>query len=313
MPLPSERGRPLTIDVGAGDALLALVDPPVTTYLKGLVVVVHGLGGSSGGVGVRRLGLALQAEGFAVMRLNMRGAGPGRSLARGTYAAQCNRDLLPALQWAREMARQPGRLLGGVDHPPLPLFGAGISLGGTMLLNACLELPSLVDALVCISSPLDLAACAAQIERARNRIYQRWLLNGLCRQTIADPFGLSEVERASLSAADRPSTIREFDALITAPRWGYPSVADYYRSCSPLAALQSGAPVPPSLLIQSLDDPWVPAEGAMALASRSSSAVRVEMTSGGGHGGFHGIRDDPQACWSDRLTAKWLFWVCSQH
>jgi uncharacterized protein len=314
VPLPPDRGRPLSIDVGAGDRLLSFFDPPFTPHALGLVVLLHGLGGSSAGVGVRRLGLAIQAAGFAVLRLNMRGAGPGRSLAGGTYAAQCNHDLLPALQWARELAEQPGMLMGRSAAPAIPLLGAGISLGGTMLLNACLERSGL-DALVCISSPLDLSACAAQMEHPRNWIYAQWMLRGLIRQTQADGKGLSDHERAALIGAGRPTSIRGFDAMITAPRWGYGSVDEYYSSASPLPGLLAGAPMPPYLLIQALDDPWVPADGAIALEgldTSPSAGVQVQLTCGGGHGGFHGIDADLAVSWSDRLTAAWLGWICAE-
>jgi alpha-beta hydrolase superfamily lysophospholipase len=107
-----------------------------------------------------------------VLRLNMRGAGAGRSLASGTDAAPCNRDLLPALQQARQLADQ---LAAG--NRSLPVSGVGLSLGGTMLLNAQLELP-LLDGLVCISSPLDLIQCADQFDRPRNRLYRDWVLRG---------------------------------------------------------------------------------------------------------------------------------------
>ncbi|GIR75269.1 MAG: hypothetical protein CM15mP77_4260 [Synechococcus sp.] len=70
-----------------------------------------------------------------------------------------------------------------------------------------LECPSwtraILDALFCASSPLDLAACSASIERPRNRAYQRWLLQRLVRQTLADPFGVTALGKA---AASGPST-----------------------------------------------------------------------------------------------------------
>ena len=174
--LPADEGRPLRIPVpalpsGAASAgeLLAFIDQPEGTAL-GVVLLLHGLGGSSSREGLRRMGLALQQAGFLVLRLNLRGADPGRHLAGGTYAARCNTDLLPVIARARELAA--GR----------PLLGAGISLGGTMLLNACLTGPGVLDGLFCASSPLDLAACSASIERPRNRVYQRWLLQRLVRR-----------------------------------------------------------------------------------------------------------------------------------
>ncbi len=305
--LPPDQGQPLALAVGEQASLLAMVDPPLPVSSGqraeplGLVVLLHGLGGSSEREGLRRMGLTLQAAGLAVWRLNLRGAGPGRSLAPGTYAARCDRDLLPVLRRAREQA-------GG-----RPLLGVGISLGGTMLLNAALAAPGLLDALVCTSSPLDLARCSQQIEQPRNRLYQRWLLRRLCAQTLADPFGVSAAESRALEGPARPRTIRAFDAAITAPRWGYRSVEHYYREASPLPRLLAAAQqpllpplLPPTVLLQALDDPWVPASGAQALAAQPPPGVEVVLTAHGGHNGFHGVGDDPLRCWGDQFTAGWL-------
>jgi predicted alpha/beta-fold hydrolase len=306
--LPPDQGQPLTLAVGDQASLLAMVDPPLPVAPGqpgepwGLVVLLHGLGGSSEREGLRRMGLSLQAAGLVVWRLNLRGAGPGRPLAAGTYAARCDRDLLPVLRRAREQA-------GG-----RPLLGVGISLGGTMLLNAALAAPGVLDALVCTSSPLDLTDCSRQIERPRNRVYQRWLLRRLCAQTLADPFGVSTVERRALEGLDRPRTIRAFDAAITAPRWGYSSVEHYYQEASPLPRLLGTSRVgerdhpalPPTLLLHALDDPWVPVSGAQAVAARSLPGVEVVLTAWGGHSGFHGVGDASLSCWGDQLTVRWL-------
>ena len=88
--LPPDVGLPLTTALPCGGALLAFHDP-VEKPLA-LVLLLHGLGGSSDREGLRRMGIALQAAGFSVLRLNLRGAGKGRPLASGTYAALCNQS-----------------------------------------------------------------------------------------------------------------------------------------------------------------------------------------------------------------------------
>ena len=94
---------PMEVVVGGDDRLLAYLDQPLQGQPLGLVLLVHGLGGNGERGGVRRLGATLQATGFSVLRLNLRGAGAGRILARGSYAAQCNRDILPVIQVARQL------------------------------------------------------------------------------------------------------------------------------------------------------------------------------------------------------------------
>ncbi len=273
---------------------------------RALVLIVPGLGGCADGPGPRRLALALQRAGFASLRLNLRGAGPGRPLAGGSYAARCDRDLLPVLERAHQLAG------------PLPLAAVGFSLGGTILLNACqANAGEALAALVCVGSPLDLVGCSAALARPRNAAYQAWLVSRLRRETLADRRGLSEAERRILQGPGRPRTIRDFDERITAPRWGYGSVDQYYAAASPLAVLRQqaqGCEGPRTLLLHAADDPWVPAGPTQTLAdlltrippASASPTLEVLVTRRGGHCGFHGEGDDPQASWSDRLTVAWL-------
>jgi predicted alpha/beta-fold hydrolase len=213
----------------------------------------------------------------------------------------------------------------------LPFGAVGLSLGGTVLLNALLahppDQPPLLNALACVSSPLDLACCTGHFELPRNRLYQKWLVGRLIAQTLADPQGLSERERQDLTGSDRPKTIRSFDALITAPRWGFADVASYYRECSPWAPLRErlqtsmtpgGQTLPPLLLVHSRDDPWVPVESTLLLAKEVGNRLalagappagplpEVVITETGGHNGFHAPGDSDQGCWSDRLVSQWM-------
>ena len=276
----------------SGGALLAWLNTPAASA-RGLVLLVHGLGGCSESVGVRRLAAVLLQHGLAVVRLNLRGAGAGRALASGSYAAQCNADLLPVLDRCRALAG------------PVPLVGVGLSLGGTVLLNALLARPNGLDGLAALSAPLDLAGSCWQMERWRNRLYLPLVLQRLRAQVAADPAGLSRAEQQALKAA-APWSLAAFDAAITAPRWGHGSVQAYYAAASPLPRMQ-GASLPPCLLLQAADDPWVPAAPAASLADAGPTVV---LTAAGGHNGFHGAGDHghpgPPASWADRLCAGWV-------
>ncbi|MEB3105730.1 MAG: alpha/beta fold hydrolase [Cyanobacteriota bacterium] len=292
--LGPDGGQPLALALPGDEQLLVLREPPSAGPARGLVVLVHGLGGSAGSGGVRRLARWLQTAGFEVWRLNLRGAGGGRPLAAGTYAAACNRDLLPILAAARRIGKG------------LPLLGAGLSLGGAVLLNAALAEPTALDALATVSSPLDLDACSRQIDAPGNRLYQRWLLRGLFRQTLADPFGLAEAERQQLTGSRRPRSLRDFDAAITAPRWGYSGVREYYQKASALQPLLANRLGLPLLLLQAQDDPWVPAAAAQALRAASLPDLELLLPPHGGHNGFHFSGDSTEASWADRQVATWL-------
>ncbi len=321
--LPAERSEEVQIPIpsylseslGAG-YLLAFLDRPHRSYscYKGLVLLLHGLGGSSRRLGIRRMAISLLDEGFAVMRLNLRGADPGRHLAGGTYAAKCNNDIIPALKIARYFSEN---LKSESKNKTLPLFGVGLSLGGTILLNACLseevnnKMNRCLDGLVCVSSPLDLEACSNSIERPRNTLYQRWLLHRLVKQTFADPFPISIAETRKLGKVlkgyEKIKNLREFDSLITAPRWGFLDVDEYYRKASPVNSFEDRSSfLPPTLFLQSEDDPWVPAQAARNLLMNKSFLrspdLNMILTARGGHNGFHGV----DGCWGDTVVTKWL-------
>ena len=301
-PLPALRSKRLCIDLGRGDYLLALLDQVKARPPLGLAIVLHGLSGCSEGPGLLRLAHVLLDAGFHVFRLNLRGAGAGRNLARGHYAASCNRDLLPALAKARQLAGS------------LPAVGVGLSLGGTMLLNALTKSETsdqpLLDGLVCISSPLDLALSADAINAWRNRSYQRWLLNRLRQQCLADPYGVSDMERQWLEGPGQVRTIRQFDSIIVAPRWGFDSVETYYHIASPLDRIQQGALSCPTLLLHASDDPWVPVGPTQSLYDLRRQDLQVQITRGGGHNGFHGSWPSrTEACpgsWGDLYASRWL-------
>ena len=306
---------PLKSRKTGGGSLVAYLDKPSSSLrINGLVLLLHGLGGSTRRRGLTRMASALVQSNFAVLKLNLRGSDPCRNFVDGTYAAECNSDLIPVLKRAREITYQLTKKYECVKN--IPLYGAGISLGGTILLNACMCDQSLLDGLVCISSPLDLNECSSSIERPRNFIYQKWLLNRLIRQTLEDPFGIEEREKNALliNKKDKKRTIndiRSFDDLITAPRWGYKDVEEYYSKASPFFSIMKNEKSPTkTLFIQSKDDPWVPFGAAEKLMekmkySSNQKCNQFIFTEKGGHNGFHGV----QGCWGDQVVSKWFLYL----
>ncbi len=300
---------PLKSRKTGGGSLVAFLDKPsIDSSINGLVLLLHGLGGSSRRRGLTRMASALVQSNFAVLKLNLRGSDPCRNFVDGTYAAECNSDLIPVLSQAREISYHLKNEYQCKNN--IPLFGAGISLGGTILLNACMTNEYLLDGLVCISSPLDLQECSSCIERPRNFIYQKWLLNRLVRQTLEDPYGIEEGEKdlLLLNKKRKINDIRSFDNFITAPRWGYKDVEEYYTKASPFFSLiKNNRSLPKTLFIQSKDDPWVPYLATEKLQEKMKFSDHHKhnqfiFTEKGGHNGFHGV----EGCWGDKVVCKWL-------
>ncbi len=275
--IPAESGRRFEIALsdGSGDRLVARFHAGKDDAAAPAVILVPGLTGCEGSRHVLQSAAAWRAAGAPVIRLNLRGAPPGRTLARGHYHMDRVRDLADACLAAAEL--DPGIGERGIAI-------VGFSLGGALALRlaAAPFLPDVVRAVVAVSAPLDLAATAARMARPRNRIYERWLLARLLEETEPVWRSAPAPVRAALGRARH---IRDFDDALTARAAGFRDAADYYASCAPardLAGLRA-----PTLVLHADDDPWVPPPSLPARAVRRPE-LSVTVTRGGGHVGFHG-------------------------
>ena len=235
------------------------------------MVLVPGLTGCEGSRHVLQSAGAWAAGGAPVVRLNLRGSPPGRSLAKGHYHMDRVRDLADACLAVSDL--DPGIAQRGIVI-------VGFSLGGALALRLAQApyLPGAVKAVVAVSAPLDLVATAERIARPRNRFYERWLLGRLRCETEPLWRDAPAPLRAAVQGARH---IRDFDDAFTAKEAGYRDAADYYTTCSPVRGM--GALRIPALLVHADDDPWVPPPSVVERAP-----LRVVVTRGGGHVGFHG-------------------------
>ena len=123
-------GERLTLSMadGSGDALVGLLQMPAIATEKPLAVLVHGLSGSEDSAYMISTAGALLDEGYSVLRLNLRGAGPARPLCRLQYHAGRSEDLRDVLDCD-----------GFPDIGSGGLVLVGYSLGANMLLKFLAE------------------------------------------------------------------------------------------------------------------------------------------------------------------------------
>lgn len=251
--------------------LRAVFDHPAGGARRQIVLLVHGLGGCEDSVYLRLTAAALLADGHPVMRLNLRGAGPGAHTSRGPYHAGLSADLRDVL--ADLAARYSGR----------PVIAVGFSLGGHMLLRLAAEgdVPGTLAGIVTICAPLDLAATQKRVAALRNRIYERYIVHCMIRDARASA-RLSETQAAALGTIRQ---VREFDRVVVAPAHGFAGVNEYYARAQAFPLL--GGIALPALVLHARDDPWVPEESYRRAPWPADGSVHVCLTEGGGHVGFH--------------------------
>lgn len=239
---------------------------PGTTRPGDLIVLVHGLGGSSDSEYLRRAALAVARAGVACLRLNLRGA--DRSGA-DIYHAGLTADLHAALQSPALAA-----------YPRVHLLG--FSLGGHVTLRLAAEPhdPRL-RAVASICAPLDLAATQHAIDRGRVNAYREHVLRGLKEIYAGLHPGAAPTPH---DIVRRVRTIHAWDRHTVVPRFGFRTVATYYEEMS------AGPRLPhlrcPALVIAATGDPMVPVASLRPYLDHPPPGVTARITPLGGHVGF---------------------------
>jgi uncharacterized protein len=257
------------------------------------LILVHGLEGSSEAGYARSLAQAALEAGCAVHRFNMRSCGGTEHLSGKTlYHSGQTSDLLAFIQ----------QLPRGV-----PLFLAGFSLGGNVVLKLAGELgesaTQLITGVMAISTPIDLAACVRLLDRPSNILYARRFITRLKERVRAKERltpGLFD-----LSDLDQVSNIYTFDDRFTAQAFGFGTAANYYATQSANQFLEHIRV--PTLVVQAKDDPLIPFTVYDHPAFATNPCLRLIATEHGGHLGF--ISKTSPRFWLDQVLVHWVLEV----
>lgn len=260
-----------------------------------VVIVLHGLAGSSESHYAGGLLRAVAARGWRGALMHFRGcSGEPNRLTRSYHAGDTG-DLHHVVELLRRR------------EPDTPLAVVGYSLGGNVLLKWLGEQGAAapVHAAVAVSVPFDLAAATARLMQGFSRIYERRLLRCL-QLTLARKCAVVPLPWDAAALAALPS-LRAFDEQVTAPLHGFRDADDYYARASCRAYLPRIAV--PTLIVHACDDPFLP-PAAIPRADALAAQVTLELSASGGHVGFVGGPPHAPRYWleeriPDYLGARW--------
>ena len=237
-----------------------------------LVVLFHGLEGSSGSHYAVALALELGRIGWRCAVPHFRGcSGEPNRLPRAYHSGD-----------AEEISWILRRFRG--ESMRAPLYAVGVSLGGNALLKwlgGDRAANDVLDLAAAVSAPLDLMAAGDALGRGFNLVYARAFLQTMKQKSA------QKLERFpgifDGDAMRRSRTLREFDDVVTAPLHGFRNTDDYWTRASSKRVL--GRIMLPTLLINARNDPFLPA-AALPRIDEVSPVVRCEFSAEGGHAGF---------------------------
>ena len=288
-PLGGERLRFPLAD-GTGDTLLATLHRPAAPKPgRPLVLLIHGLTGSEDSHYILSQARLLLDRGHCVLRLNLRGAGPSRSLCGGHYYAGRSQDFRALLALLPADLTRDG------------LVAVGYSLGGAMLLKYLGEegAASPLAAAATVCAPIDLSVTCGHMMRRRNGFYHRYILDQMKREATAEGASLSAAERVAILGS---RSIWDYDEVFIAPRHGFAGAEDYYERCKPVRFMASICV--PTLVLGAGNDPWIPAALYRSYDWSANKALVPLLPDSGGHVGFHGAGSDQP--WSDGVIARFF-------
>lgn len=259
-----------------------------------VALLLHGLAGSHQSGYMARIAWRLMQRGVRVFRMDHRGCGAGRLLARNPYHAGRVRDLEAAIRMLERLC------------PGSPISVAGFSLSGNLLLR---YLGGEVDAIplslfraVAVCPPVDLLGCVQRLQQtSAGQRYDWYFARHLTSQLIETPLWREDLPLAKEQRP--PRRLLDFDELYTAPASGFSSAVEYYETASAARVLPQ-IRVHTAILASS-DDPMISVEPLVR--ARLPPNVTVCVTSRGGHLGFIGRRGvDPDRRWMDWRVVEWM-------
>lgn len=238
-----------------------------------LVILIHGLEGSSESNYVLSCSKVLNAAGYDTVSLNLRGCSGDDNLLLSTYHSGKTEDLDFVINY----------ILENYNYEKIMIVG--YSLGGNLTLKYFGEYdtPAQVSCGVAVSVPIDLASSCKEMSKPKNVFYMARFLRSL-RSKVIDKSKKYPDFKVNLDALLKAKSFKEFDELYTAPVFGFSSAQDYWKKASSKQYLPKIHK--PTLLISSKDDPFLTEECYPYEEAINSDKFYLEVTKYGGHVAF---------------------------
>ena len=260
------------------------------------VVIVHGLEGSSDSQYVIGVGSKAWAEGWNVVRMNMRNCGGTEHLTPTLYHSALSTDVGAV---ARALIADEGLAQVAL---------IGYSMGGNLVMKLAGEwatsAPPQVRAVCGVSPAMDLALSADALHQPANRIYEWKFLLGLRRRYARKTSLFPQRYDRSLLHHRNFSSLRQFDDTITAPYSGFAGADDYYARAS--ASRWAHQIAVPALVIHSLDDPFVKLRAETRDKLVANPHVTYIETSHGGHCAFLAPANGYDGRWAEKTCIDFI-------
>ncbi len=265
-----------------------------------IVLMLHGLAGSSDSGYVKGLQLLAKQKGWRSVAVNFRGCGDFPNHRARSYHSGETTDV----RFAFETIQQ--------RFPDTKFAAVGYSLGGNVLLKWLGETKiKAFSATAAASVPLLLDACATHMDRGFSKVYRDHLIEKLKEHLQQKIEHLESIGRRDDAAyliklsksVPKRLSFWELDERITAPLHGFNSAEEYYHQSSSRQYIKNIQV--PTLLLQATNDPFMPAE-VIPDEDELPETLTLEVSRSGGHVGFVASKGFRPVYWMEQRIVDFL-------
>ncbi len=257
----------------------------------GTVALLHGLCGSSKSPYLKRIAKRVYAKKKQVIRINMRGCGIGKGLAKNIYHSGSSKDIEDCLEDIKK------------HIPRAAIVLIGFSLGANVTIKLAGELGKknspLLKAVFAVSPPLNLLTSAHRFSLEKNKVYANYFSKQL----------FMHIENLHKLFPDLPphkittkTTLNDIDELYIAKRANFSSALDYYKHCSGIKVIKD-ITIPTKILFAK-DDPIIDSHQVDDI--KLPENIEIIKTEYGGHLGYVGKNVFKEFRWMDNFVENWI-------
>ncbi|UII19522.1 YheT family hydrolase [Fulvivirga ligni] len=239
-----------------------------------LVIISHGLEGSTGRPYVQGMAKYLYQNGWDVLAWNCRSCSGEMNKTARFYHHGATEDLSEVIEYA----------VNQYGYNNIALIG--FSMGGSLSLKYAgekgNEIPNEVMASIAFSVPVDLASSVEKLAEKQNDFYRKRFLRKLEEKIKIKAESFPELIK--YQGFDHIKYFPDFDNIYTAPLHGFKNAEDFYHKASANEYVYNTTI--PVLIVNAVNDPFLGDKCYPYKEADASDKVYLETPHHGGHVGF---------------------------
>ena len=260
-----------------------------------IALLIHGLEGSSTSKYVLASTKYLNSKNIDVVVVNLRGCSGELNRYYKSYHTGETGDLDCVIRYLTKQ----------YTYEEMALIG--FSLGGNVVLKYAGEqgkkMHTLVKKVISISPPCDLKGSSIQLSKKSNYIYMKRFLKTLVKK-VTEKGKLFPEQNLNLKQLLSARNFKDFDAIYTAPSFGFKDAEDYWEKASSKAYLEHIEI--PTYLLTAKNDPFLSASCFPIEEAKKNPNLHLELTNYGGHIGFIKSFKSKDKFWFEKKISDFL-------